>query len=252
MPLVTNLIDDKSPLIEYDSTWQIGTAAENPTSCQYYHGTFTTNKVTNGQVTFTFNGTGIWWYGSRADDHGTFMVQIDQNTYGPYTGYSTVRQYMVTLFNITGLNQATHKVTLTNTGSGTTIWIVWQSNVGNDDDQLVTATIDDPDSRFQYEDSVWTLPTDVNLYNNGTGRYTEERASATLTFTSTYLLGEMVTLFGKIGTSNGSYTIQLDGGQANTYNALANLPYYGVTLFHADNLGSGLGIDYALVSNLLR
>ncbi|KAI6038833.1 hypothetical protein EDC04DRAFT_2689004 [Pisolithus marmoratus] len=77
----------------------------------------------------------------------------------------------------------------------------------------------------------------------------------------------MVTLFGKIGTSNGSYTIQLDGGQANTYNALVNLPYYGVTLFHADNLGSGqhiltvtntpnasgqgLGIDYALVSNLL-
>ncbi|KIK13333.1 hypothetical protein PISMIDRAFT_688726 [Pisolithus microcarpus 441] len=140
--------------------------------------------------------------------------------------------------------------------------IVWQSNVGNDDDQLITETIDDLDPRFQYQDLLWASPSDVNVYSNGTGHYTEEQTSATLTFT-----GEMVTLFGKTGASNGPYTVQLDGGQTNVYNATANLSYYGITLFHADNLGSGqhqltitntpsingqgLGIDYAMVSNLL-
>lgn len=267
MPLVTNLIDDKSPLLLYDSTWLPATSAADQSEDRYYHGTAATNKVMNGQVTFTFNGTAIWWYGSLRDNHGTFSVKIDDVTYGPYDGYSAVDQFMVPIFNVSGLNQGTHHLTLTNTGSGTTIYlatdfIVWQSNVGNDDDQLITETIDDPDPRFQYQDPLWTSPSDVNVYSNGTGHYTEVQTSATLTFT-----GEMVTLYGKTGASSGPYTVQLDGGQTNVYNATTNLPYYGITLFHADNLGSGqhqltitntpsingqgLGIDYAIVSNLL-
>ncbi|KAI5985099.1 hypothetical protein EDD15DRAFT_2374597 [Pisolithus albus] len=258
MPLVTNLIDDKSPLIHYDSTWLPGTSADDQLEDEYYHGTFTTNNVTNGEVTFTFNGTAIWWYSARRNNHGSFVVQIDNVSYGPYDGYSAVEQFRVPIFNVSGLNQGTHQLTLTNTGSGTTIYvgadvIVWQSNVGNVDDQLITETIDDPDPRFQYQDSLWTTPSDVNLYNNGTGHV--------------LLLGESVTLFGKTGAANGPYTVQLDGGQTSVYNATTNLPYYGITLFHADNLGSGqhqliitntpsisgqgLGIDYAIVSNLL-
>ncbi|KAI5985100.1 hypothetical protein EDD15DRAFT_2374598 [Pisolithus albus] len=263
MPLVTNLIDDKSPLIRYDSTWLPATSANDQSEDRYYHGTATTNRVMNGQVTFTFNGTAIWWYGSKRDNHGTFSVEIDDVTYGPYSGYSAVDQFIVPIFNVSGLNQGTHQVTLTNTGSGTTIYvasdfIVWQSNVGNDDDQLITETIDDPDPRFQYQDPLWTSPSDVNVYSNGTGQRTNQR---NLDFHR-----EMVTLFGKTGASNGPYTVQLDGGQTNVYNATANLSYYEITLFHADNLGpgqhqltitntpsingQGLGIDYAVVSNL--
>ncbi|KAI6101743.1 hypothetical protein EDD16DRAFT_1648138 [Pisolithus croceorrhizus] len=266
MPLVTNLVDDKSPLIQYDSTWKTGTSTDDQALDQYYHSTATTNDVMNGHATFTFNGTAIWWYGSLRDNHGTFLVQIDNDTYGPYNGYSAVDQFLVPIFNISGLNQGTHQLTLTNTGSGSTIYvaadaIVWQSDVGGEDDQLVTETIDDPDPRFQYQDSLWISPSDVDVYSNGTGHHTEEQTSATLTFTV-----QMVTLFGKTGPSNGPYTVQLDGGQTNTYNATINLPYYGITLFHADNLGSGqhqltitnspsaggqgLGIDYAIVSSL--
>ncbi|KAI6101742.1 hypothetical protein EDD16DRAFT_1648125 [Pisolithus croceorrhizus] len=35
MPLVTNLIDDKSPLIKYDSTWLPGTSADDQSEDQY-------------------------------------------------------------------------------------------------------------------------------------------------------------------------------------------------------------------------
>lgn len=266
MSLVTNLIDDKSPLILYDSTWLPGNSWGDAYADQYYLGTFTTNNVTNGAVSFSFNGTGVWIYGAKRSNHNTFTVQLDGATYGPYTGYYPTQEFMQVLFNQTGLTQGMHNLTLTNTGTGNTYVdidiIVWQSEVGSSGQELITETVEDTDPRFQYQESVWASPPDVNFYSNGTGHYTEAYlASVSFIFT-----GEMVTLFGATSTSTGPYTVQLDGGNVSKYNGTAFLPFYGVTLFHADNLGSGqhnltltnvpaaanqqLCIDYALVSTL--
>lgn len=269
MPLVTNLIDDKSPLIQYDSTWIPGNSMGDPYADRYYLGTFSTNNVTNGQASFSFNGTGVWIYGAKRSNHATYYyVQLDGVTWGPYNGVSTTQAFMQPIFNDSGLTQKMHTLTLTNQGSGSNNYvdidlIVWQSEVGNSDQQVIRETVQDTDSRFQYHNSAWSSsPSDAKFYSNGTGHYTEvDGAAVTLTFT-----GEMVTLFGAIGTSNGLYSVQLDGGNATQYNGTAFLPFYGVTLFHADNLGSGqhqvtltntasvtgqqLSIDYAIVSTL--
>lgn len=269
MPLVTNLIDDKSPLIQYDSTWLPGNTVDDISADQYYLGTFSTNNVTNGQASFSFNGTGVWAYGARRFNHATYYyVQLDDVTWGPYNGVSTTQAFMQPIFNDSGLTQKMHTLTLMNHGSGGNNYvdidlIVWQSEVGKSDQQVIRETVQDTDSRFQYHNSAWSSsPSDAKFYSNGTGHYTEvDGATVTLTFT-----GEMVTLFGAIGTSNGLYSVQLDGGNATQYNGTAFLPFYGVTLFHADNLGSGqhqvtltntasvtgqqLSIDYAIVSTL--
>ncbi|KAI6099324.1 hypothetical protein EDD16DRAFT_1659336 [Pisolithus croceorrhizus] len=263
MSLVTNLIDDKSPLILYDSTWLPGNSWDDLYADQYYLGTFTTNNVTNGAASFSFNGTGVWIYGAKRGNHNTFTVQLDDVTYGPYTGYSAASEFMQVLFNYTTLLQGLHNLTLTNTGTNSEYvdidLIVWQSEIGSGDQELVTETVQDTDPRFQYQSSVWTSPPDANFYSNGTGHYTEGYlASVSFIFT-----GEMVTLFGATSTSTGPYTVQLDGGNMSNYNGTAFLPFYGVTLFHADNLGLGqhnltltnvpaatgqqLCIDYALV-----
>ncbi|KAI6017971.1 hypothetical protein BKA83DRAFT_4316342 [Pisolithus microcarpus] len=265
MPLVTTLVDDKSPLISYDSTWIPGTSVDQYAD-QYYLGTFTINDVPNGTAWFSFNGTGVWVYGAKRGNHYTYDVQLDGNTYGPYDGYYPTQEFLQVLFNTTGLTQGMHNLTLTNTATNSSYvdidLIVWQSEVGSGDQQLITETVQDTDSRFQYQSSVWASPADANFYSDGTGQYTETyAASATLTFT-----GEMVTLFGATSTSTGLYTVQLDGGNVSKYNATAFLPFYGVTLFHADNLGPGqhsltianvpatpgqqLCIDYALVYSL--
>jgi hypothetical protein len=56
----------------------------------------------------------------------------------------------------------------------------------------------------------------------------------------TVLTGEAVTLFGTSGPSNGPYSVQLDGGPTVQYNASNAYPTnYGVTIYHADNLGPG-------------
>lgn len=271
MPLVTNLIDDKSPLIQYDSTWIPGNSMDDASADQYYLGTFSTNNVTNGQASFSFNGTGVWVYGARRLNHAPYYyVQLDDVTWGPYNGVSTTQAFMQPIFNDSGLTQKMHTLTLMNHGSGGNNYVDIDLLGPNalfllrlEVPSPHMETVQDTDSRFQYHNSAWSSsPSDAKFYSNGTGHYTEvDGATVTLTFT-----GEMVTLFGAIGTSNGLYSVQLDGGNATQYNGTAFLPFYGVTLFHADNLGSGqhqvtltntasvtgqqLSIDYAIVSTL--
>lgn len=84
----------------------------------------------------------------------------------------------------------------------------------------------------------------------------------------THLSGEVVSLFGTSGPSNGLYSAQLDGGQTVQYNASNAYPTnYGVMIYHADNLGPGthqlvltnipaasgsLSIDYAQLWNIAK
>ncbi|KAH7888794.1 hypothetical protein F5I97DRAFT_1935252 [Phlebopus sp. FC_14] len=264
MPLVTTLIDDKSPLITYDASWTPGTSADSQAD-QYYLGTFTINNETDGTAKFSFNGTAFWIYGAKRSNHGSYTVQVDDATFANNNGDSPNNLFQQSLFNLSGLSQQLHTVSITNTASGGLYvdidLIVWQSEVGSDSDQLVPETVEDTDPRFQYQDLAWsTSPSNVNFFSNGTGHTTESyNASATFIFT----VREAITLFGATGPSNGPYSVQLDEGQAIKYNATTFTPLYGVTLFHADNLGSGqheitvtnlpdtngqsLSIDYAVL-----
>ncbi|KAI6099323.1 hypothetical protein EDD16DRAFT_1764929 [Pisolithus croceorrhizus] len=270
MSLVTNLIDDKSPLIIYDSTWLPGTSVDAYAD-QYYLGTFSTNTVPNGAAWFSFNGTGVWVYGAKRSNHNNYTIQLDGTTYGPFSGYYPTQEFLQVLFSQTGLTQGMHNLTLTNTATNDSYvdidLIVWQSEVGSSDQALITETVQDTDPRFQYQDAAWSSPPDANFYNNGTGHYTECVLLLPPLGLETIDLfqGEMVTLFGATSTSTGPYTVQLDGGSVSNYNGTAFLPFYGVTLYHADNLGPGqhsltianvpaatgqqLCIDYALVSS---
>ncbi|KAI5990835.1 hypothetical protein F5J12DRAFT_897632 [Pisolithus orientalis] len=286
MPLVTNLIDDKSPLILYDSTWTPGNSAGDAYEDQYYLGTFTTNSVTNGAVSLSFNGTGVWIYGAKRSNYNTYTVQLDSATYGPYDGYYPTQEFLQVLFNQTGLTQGMHNLTLTNTGTNGTyvdidlvgilflsspfsdvenemgIQIVWQSEVGSSNQELITETVQNTDPRFQFLDSAWTSPSNVNFYSNGTGQCTgTNAANAVLTFTVRWSRCSAQPRL-----PPGPTSFRWTRGNPSDYNGTTFLPYYGVTLFHADNLDAGqhsltitnapaspgqqLCIDYALVSDL--
>ncbi|KAF8441349.1 hypothetical protein L210DRAFT_850945 [Boletus edulis BED1] len=176
MPLVTSVIDDKSPLISYDSTWTAGTALDS-FATDYYRGTFTINNVTDGLASFSFNGTAIWIYGANRPNHGSYTVQVDSATYSGLDGAGN-NLFQQSLFNISSLNQEMHTVKLTNTASGGLYvdidMIVWQSQVGNMGDQLVSEAVQDTDSRFQFQEPAWSTASsgDINfgLFSNGTGQ----------------------------------------------------------------------------------
>ncbi|KAL4068208.1 hypothetical protein J3A83DRAFT_4401894 [Scleroderma citrinum] len=220
MPLVTTLIDNKSPLISYDSTWIPGSSNGDPYEDQYFLGTFTVNNISKGKTTFTFNGTGFWIYGAQRNNHGTFTVQVDGAIYANNNGYSANNQFMVSIFNTSELTQELHTVSLTNTGTS---------------GQYVDIDL--------YSGSGWSAnPSNDNFFSDGTAHSTQ-----------TYM-------------DSATFTFTLDGGQSSTYNGTASVPFYGITLFHTDNLGAGnhqltitnlpdtngqmLSIDYALVSSV--
>jgi len=160
---------------------------------RYYLGTFTVNNVSNGKATFTFNGTGFWIYGAKRSNHGTYSVEVDGANYPDNNGASTNNQFMVSLFNTSGLSQGSHTVSLTNTGTNgqyvdidlvsglsypfnggkgfKSAQIVWESEVGGTSDQVVMETVQDTDARFQYEEPAWSAsPSDANFYSDGTGQ----------------------------------------------------------------------------------
>lgn len=264
MSSVSFLVDDKSPLIHYDSTWAPGNSGDDPLADQYFRGTFQTSNVTSSVATFSFNGTAFWIYGAKRSNHGTYTVVVDGATFAGNTGQSNANLFQQVLFNQSGLTQESHTVSITNTATGNLYvdidMVVWQTEFSGT--QLVTEIIDDADARFEYQQPAWnTNPTSVNLFNNGTGHSTSvSDASVTLTFTA-----ESVSIFGTVGPGNGLYTVSLDSQQPTQYNATAYLTFYEVMLYHADNLGSGqhkvtlvnlpetngqtLNIDYALLTS---
>ncbi|KAG6380442.1 hypothetical protein JVT61DRAFT_8581 [Boletus reticuloceps] len=218
MPLVTNVIDDKSPLISYDSSWLSGTAQDDPFASDHYLGTFAKNNVTDGSLSFNFNGTAVWIYGDKRPYHGSYTVQVDSATYPGLNGSGNY-VFEQSIFNISSLSQEMHTVRLTNTASGglyvVVDMIVWQSQVGNTGDQLISEVVQDTDSRFRYQEPAWSTTSSDNinfgLFSNGTGHVTQTY-DATVTFTFT--------------------TVQ--------YNASTIYPTnYGLMIYHADNLGPG-------------
>ncbi|KIK36739.1 hypothetical protein CY34DRAFT_811028 [Suillus luteus UH-Slu-Lm8-n1] len=267
MSSVLFLIDDKSPLIHYDSTWAVGTSLDDNLADQYFRGTFQYSNVTGSVATFSFNGTAFWIYGAKRTNHVTYTVTVDGASFAGDTGQSSTHLFQQVLFNMSGLTQKLHTVSFTNTATESLYvdidMVAWQTEFN--ETQLVTETVDDADPRFQYQELAWnTNPTNVNLFNNGTGHSTSvSDASVTLIFSVT----NSVSIFGTVGPNNGLYTVSLDSQQATQYNATtySSLTFYEVMLYHADNLGSGqhqltitnlpeangqtLNIDYALLTS---
>ncbi|KAG1735097.1 uncharacterized protein EDB91DRAFT_1056403 [Suillus paluster] len=278
MSFLTILIDDKSPLIQYDSGFNPGVAADDGSADKYFRGTFQRSNVVGSVAKFSFNGTAVWIYGAKRSNHGNYTVTFD-NANSEYNGSATPDEFQQVLFTQSGLTQGLHTVSLTNTGPAAGSWfdidmVAWQTEFSGT--QLMTETVDDTDTRFQYQGAAWnTNPTNaiLNLFNNGTGHSTSiVDATVTLTFTvstesqnlSIFML--MVDfILGTVGPGNGLYSVSLDSGQATQYNATAYDTFYEVVLYHADNLGPGqhqvtltnlpeaneqtLNIDYALLTS---
>lgn len=52
-------------------------------------GTFTLTNATSATATFEFNGTGVWLYGAKRPNHGTYSVLMDGENAGNMSGSSS-------------------------------------------------------------------------------------------------------------------------------------------------------------------
>ncbi|TDL13870.1 hypothetical protein BD410DRAFT_846556 [Rickenella mellea] len=269
MPRINITIDDVHALISYGPTgsWMEEGPGKDKESPFYFDHTRMSARVPGATASFSFNGSAVWLFGVKGDDHGDYNVTLDGAT-SSFNGSHGNNTYQVPIFTATGLALGIHSVTLTGAQTNKSApwveldYIVWQTEIGQEEDTLISAVIDDTVSAFAYQpQGAWnTKPPNGSYYSNGTGHVTTvDGAYVTFTFSA-----DSVELFGSVGTAMSNYSVQLDNGDPIIYSANRLNNYVQVPLFCATGLsasehtlkvvnvptstGLGLSIDYANIT----
>ncbi|KAJ7828794.1 hypothetical protein B0H14DRAFT_2366990 [Mycena olivaceomarginata] len=256
-------IDDTSPLIQYAGIWRAGSDTDPLGHLRTYTGipmggTFTLCNTLGGSATFTFNGTQVYVYGAKRDNHGPYSITLDGTT-TTFDGFSETALW-TTLFVSDLLAQGLHTVTVTNQMRNSTSayldidyassricplftryteTITWTSTVAEHGE---TTTLEDTASGFSYEpEAAWSTELEAVLlsgFSSGTNQSTHRRRASLTTLYAPQ--GDVITIFGAVGPSIAPYSVQLDGTPRGTLNATKPSYTPQVALYHADNLGTGL------------
>ncbi|KAJ7207030.1 hypothetical protein GGX14DRAFT_522019 [Mycena pura] len=234
-------VDNISPLIQYTpaGAWREGSKTDPLYSSYSNGGTFTLCTTNGASATFTFNGTRVYVFGARRDNHGPYSVNID-GTVAALDGFSDSAIFGP-LFVSDVLTQGQHTVTVTNEFNDTTKpyldidFITWTTTIGSSNGE--TNTIEDISDKFSYQpSSLWgtDLSSTLSGFSNDNGQYV-----LSISCYSCCLDGDVVTVFGPVGPTISQYIVQLDGKTSETFNATKANYVPQVSLFHADGLGSG-------------
>ncbi|KAJ6526622.1 hypothetical protein DFH09DRAFT_1328465 [Mycena vulgaris] len=236
-------IDNVNPLIQYApaSSWTEGSKTGDPLASSYSNGgTFTLCTTQGSSATFTFNGTQVYVFGAKRENHSPYTVTLD-GTATPFDGFSSVPIFS-TLFVSNVLPQGLHTVTITNELTDTTKpfldidFITWTSTVA-DTGEIIT--LEDTTSQFVYQPATsWDTDLGASLLNgfssNNGHRTLTTGASSIITFA-----GDFITVFGAVGPNLARYTVKVDGRTGATFNATKEAYTPQVALYHADGLGAG-------------
>ncbi|KAL1758815.1 hypothetical protein FB107DRAFT_206325 [Schizophyllum commune] len=229
-------IDDNSPFITY-SGWHTGNRTQDTSAFSYSDGgTFTVTQTNGSRASFTFNGTYVYLYGAKRSNHGPFSVELD-GVESSYNGNSGEALFQQLLFSHGPLEpDQPHTVHLQCNGSGDdgcNAQITFTTDLGGDDTST-QMTLPDNHPNFSYT-GPWTTTNAGGRYEGGTAHQAVNGNSyVTLEFS-----GESVGLYGAVGPAYGRYTVQLDGGGAQVFDASDVYTQTQVLLYHANNIGNG-------------
>ncbi|GLB45086.1 hypothetical protein LshimejAT787_1901640 [Lyophyllum shimeji] len=265
MPALTTTIEENSPLISYSDGWTTGTSADNLAS-RYSESSFMKTKVPGASASFTFNGTAVQIFGAKRNNHGAYVVKVDDTMYPSADGKAPdPGLFQQSLFEVAGLQQGLHEVTITNQGNSLYLdidFISWITNVGEPAGNFFVNTVQDTDPSFAYSSSpVWmTNPQNVGSFLGGSGQYVMFHPSLPLItrhdiemrlhlavqhrtrVLPSYLhsrVREAVSLYGPVGPNGVSYTVELDGDSPRNFTSNKELYTAQVLLYHANTLTSG-------------
>ena len=79
-------------------------------------------------------GTGIWLYGGKQPNYGTYTISVDGKTIANGTATSQTSAFEQLLGATSGLSNGAHTAVLTNTGSGSAVDLdsyIFQGQVGS-------------------------------------------------------------------------------------------------------------------------
>ncbi|KAF5361544.1 hypothetical protein D9757_012082 [Collybiopsis confluens] len=131
-PLNTT-IDDSSPLITYEGTWNANSPTD-PGLHEYYQSTSTDSWTPSSNASCSFNGTAIYIYGGRRSNYGKFIISLDGEESSGSAFNPSVLGTSELLFHKEGMKQGWHTVVITNNGTGAQSgldidFITWTSDI---------------------------------------------------------------------------------------------------------------------------
>lgn len=166
---------------------------------RYSDATFTLCTANGASATFTFNGTDIWIFGAKRDNHGPYTVTLDGSVI-EQAGFAVLPGVFQTpLFVSAGLQNKQHTVVITNTQTDDTkkfldidfvcacnysrclllrtnlfsFQIIWESEAGSTDqpssNQIFDVKTEDTHSAFTYQpEGAWSTngPSFVTFSNS--------------------------------------------------------------------------------------
>ncbi|OSC97450.1 hypothetical protein PYCCODRAFT_1138206 [Trametes coccinea BRFM310] len=110
-------VDDSSSLIAYDppDAWQglSGSAAQ-----AYANATMHGTAVSGASARFAFNGTGVWFYGAKKPEYGSFIMLVDDEVSGYANASAASPEFGQLLGGVSGLQDGQHVVSIMNGGTG--------------------------------------------------------------------------------------------------------------------------------------
>ncbi|EJD03095.1 uncharacterized protein FOMMEDRAFT_156465 [Fomitiporia mediterranea MF3/22] len=248
MPAFNTTIDDVSPLITYLplESWHFNTQENDNYSTAYANGTATLTSTQGATATFTFNGTGVWLYGAKRPNHGTYSVLLDRVQ--KFTGLSGSRsdglrdlnargnEFQAVLWGISNLSPGPHEVVITNEEAAylDIDFITWESVIGTVSSPMNSSVLLPSD--FKTNGAGWGTASTNSALNATSGIYTDAPGDSVII---NFQVCDGVEIYGSTGTMCGLYDVQLDGGASTTYNASRYLTQSNQLLFVGAGLGSG-------------
>ncbi|PSS34147.1 hypothetical protein PHLCEN_2v1815 [Hermanssonia centrifuga] len=265
MPVFNLTIPDTSPLIAYDGTWGDSSHIDSAW-VDYANGTFHATQEYGASATLIFNGSAVYIFGARRDNHDYYTTTLDGMSTTGY-GQSNTPIFNSSLFSATNLGGQQHRLVLTNTfTTPADPWVdidymVITSGDGNAQTQSADVWLDDGAHNITYSDGWDTSPNglEASYYMNTMHRTNVNGASASLLFN-----GSAITVYGATSTDYGLFSISLDGndpplllnGSAPVFRPQNMLYYAGglsdethnLTFTNADPNGSWFDLNKFVVS----
>jgi len=214
MALYNVFVQDSSPLFIYSppGAWVDTPLELNDSSFMSYHAT----DVQNATAKLDFIGTGVRVFSATVPTPGSYQVYVDGQSLSDGVNSNSQRNSQLLLGSITGLEMASHTVTLVNSGGTGDVLdlasVEVESLTTNGGSSLSTANFDDTTDGIQWGPG-WVSALGGPTFYDSTVHYTDQ-PDAQMSFS---FEGDAIAIYGTSGTEMGYYVVTLDG-QSETLN----------------------------------
>jgi cell wall-associated NlpC family hydrolase/putative cell wall-binding protein len=223
---------DTDPRVSYTGLWDSTTTTSASGETFRY-----IDKA--GSASITFKGTYLAWIAKKSNQYGIAKVTVDGDDKGTVDLYSSTAVFAQNVWNTGTLADGTHTVTISWTGTKNASAAA--SNIGLDAlDVIGTVSTIDGLTRYEQTDAgitysgTWAAYSTASASAGSYKRSSTTTASATVTFTGTYL-----SWIATAGTTTGKAYVSLDGGTAHSVDLARSAAQYQGSVWATGVLDSG-------------